>query len=137
MYSIDLNCDLAECNDEEALKRELNILPMLSSVNICCGFHSGKSEYIERIVDEAVQLNLNIGAHPSYPDRAGFGRRPMDIEANELKSLLRIQIEKIKTLCIQKGAQLSYVKPHGALYNKCMDDIDEAKVVIELMKEYE
>lgn len=136
MISIDINCDLGECNTPAELEKELEILPLLTSVNICCGFHSGKSEYIEQVVDKAIELGLQIGAHPSYPDRTGFGRRPMEIAPAELKNLLQIQIEKISGLCRTKGGQLSYVKPHGALYNKIMKDDSEAGLLVGLMKEY-
>jgi 5-oxoprolinase (ATP-hydrolysing) subunit A len=135
MYRIDINSDLGECNDEKGLKRELAILPLISSVNVCCGFHSGKLEFIEQVIEEAVRLGINIGAHPSYPDRAGFGRRAMDIASPELKNLLMIQIEKIRTLATKKGGKMTYVKAHGALYNKIMDDPSEAGLLVEVLKD--
>ncbi len=136
MFRIDINCDLGECNDEVGLDRELNILRLVSSVNVCCGFHSGKTKYIEKIIEEAVSLGLNIGAHPSYPDRRGFGRRPMEIVATELKNLLIIQIERIWSMVDSKGGKLTYVKPHGALYNKAVGEVEEAQVIVDAVKEF-
>ena len=128
--TIDINCDLGECNDETSLESELEILPLISSANICCGFHSGNSSMIEKVIKAAIEEKVSIGAHPSFPDRAGFGRREMEIEVTQLSGLIQIQLEKIQQICQTNGTKLKYVKPHGALYNMAMQSSNEAQAII-------
>ena len=129
--SIDINCDLGECNDQEGLDREIELLPLISSVNMSCGFHAGKMEFIERLIGLAVTSGLAVGVHPSYPDKSGFGRRPMQIVPSELKLLIQIQINKIGELLQPYGRSLSHIKPHGALYHAAMKGEDDAKSLID------
>lgn len=127
---IDFNSDLAEGmgNDEE-------ILPLISSVNVCCGLHAGGYKEMLKTLKKAKQYNLRIGAHPSFDDRANFGRTNENLSEEELQGLLAYQFGAIKQMCELVGVKLSYVKPHGALYNMACVDLKLAKnIAIEVAK---
>jgi len=127
---VDLNCDLGEgCTTDAA------IMPFISSANIACGFHAGGEETIRQTLLLAKQFNVAVGAHPSYPDRANFGRKEMELPIQEIKSLVIAQIELVKKLAEEIGLQLQHVKPHGALYNKAARDINIATIIAEAVKE--
>ena len=127
---IDLNCDMGESYGNYTVGQDLLLMPYISSCNIACGFHAGDPYHIERTIDAALEHGLRIGAHPSYPDLQGFGRRKMNIPHEELTSLIKYQISALKGLVESKGGTLTYVKPHGALYNSIAQDREEAAAVI-------
>jgi UPF0271 protein len=127
---VDLNCDLGEgCTTDAA------IMPFISSANIACGYHAGSEETIRETLLLAKQFNVAAGAHPSYPDRANFGRKEMELPIQEIKSMVIAQIELVKKLAEEIGLQLQHVKPHGALYNKAAKDIKIATAIAEAVKE--
>lgn len=134
MY-IDVNCDMGESYGNFQIGHDDDIMPYITSCNIACGFHGGDPYHIEKTIEKAIQYGLSIGAHPSYPDLAGFGRRYMAIPAHQLKSLIKYQVGALKSLVEYRGANLDYVKPHGALYNRMSVDVKEAQTVIEAIKE--
>jgi UPF0271 protein len=115
-----LNCDLGEDYGVWRMSVDDSILSFLDQANVSCGFHAGDPLSIERTVKQVIKQNLSIGAHPSYPDRLGFGRRHMAMEKRELIACIRYQIAAIRGVVGCFGGQLSYVKPHGALYNDLM-----------------
>jgi UPF0271 protein len=123
---VDLNCDLGEgCTTDEA------IMPYISSANIACGYHAGDVDTIKQTLALAKQNNVAIGAHPSYPDRANFGRKEMDLPIQEIKSLVSEQIRIVQSLAVAIGLSLHHVKPHGALYNKAAKDEATAIAIAE------
>ena len=127
---VDLNCDLGEgCTTDSA------IMPFISSANIACGYHAGNEEIIKQTVFLAKKFNVAIGAHPSYPDKANFGRKEMNLPLQEIKSIVIAQIELVKKLAEEIGLQLQHVKPHGALYNTAARDINIATIIAEAVKE--
>ena len=128
-YSVDINCDMGESYGRFVVGRDVDIFPYISSCNIACGFHGGDPVVIERTIDLAIKNGVRIGAHPSYPDLHGFGRRFMDIDLTDLQSIIRYQVAAIKGLVEIKGGQLKYVKPHGALYNRIATDENTATAV--------
>jgi len=130
MKSIDLNCDLAEGGKFDAV-----LMPLISSCNIACGGHFGSEETMEEAVKLALQNNINIGAHPSYPDPENFGRKSLNISTEELKKSLKIQVLKLKSIAERVGGKLHHVKPHGALYNDLVKDEAKAKLIIDLIEE--
>ncbi|AQS35267.1 putative lactam utilization protein B-like protein [Shewanella psychrophila] len=112
-YPIDLNADLGEGgHHDEAL------LQLITSANIACGGHTGDRTSMETTVKLALASGVNIGAHPSFPDRENFGRQSIDITDQELLTSLNQQIGSLKAVCSSLGAKLFHVKPHGALYNQ-------------------
>ena len=127
---IDLNCDMGESFGNYTFGQDQLMMPYLSSCNIACGFHGGDAYHIESTIDQALEHGLRIGAHPSYPDLQGFGRRKMFVPHVELTSMIKYQVSALKGLVESKGGVLSYVKPHGALYNSIAQDQEEAAAVI-------
>lgn len=131
---MDINCDMGESTGSTIVGQDELIMPYISSCNIACGFHGGDPVHIEKTIQFALKYNVRMGAHPSYPDLIGFGRRPMNIPKNELKSILRYQIAALKGMVESAGGVLSYVKPHGALYNTASKDKNESRIIIEAIQ---
>ena len=117
------------------LGNDEKVFPYLTSCNIACGFHAGDPLHMERTVDLALKHGVQIGAHPSYPDLNGFGRRKMHLPPDELRTLVKYQIAALKGMVESRGGKLSYVKPHGALYNSIAHDPAEALSVIQAIQE--
>jgi len=99
--------------------------------NIACGFHASDPHVMSRTIELAIQFDVMIGAHPGYPDLQGFGRRSMSFSEEEICELLIYQIGALKALCESKNAEISYVKPHGALYNDMMRDKSVFRAVVD------
>jgi len=133
--TVDLNCDLGESYGNDSLSLDHEIMPYISSCNIACGFHSGDPHTIKKTIDLAVANGVEIGAHPSYPDLQGFGRRYMEIEINELKSIIQYQISAIKGIATISHARLHHVKPHGALYNTAARNEEIASMIVDAVLE--
>ena len=131
---IDINCDMGESVGDQIIGQDEKLMPLITSCNIACGFYGGDDFHMRKTIDLALKHNVRIGAHPSYPDLEWFGRRPMDIEKSKLKRLLVTQIEILKGIVESSGGELSYVKPHGALYNKASKDNEESEAVIEAIQ---
>lgn len=129
--SIDLNCDMGESYGRYQIGNDDLVFPHITSTNVACGFHGGDPWHIEQTIQKAIQYQVQIGAHPGYPDLQGFGRRKMQVPAPELKSIVKYQVAAIKGLVESHGATLKYVKPHGALYNTMAKDAKEATTVVE------
>jgi UPF0271 protein len=128
---IDINCDLGESYGRFKVGQDDQIMPLITSCNIACGFHGGDPLTIQRTIELALKHEVQIGAHPSYPDLAGFGRRKMDLSPNELKSLMMYQISALKGMVEGLGGSLKHVKPHGALYNVMAVDESVARCIME------
>ncbi|WP_370390952.1 5-oxoprolinase subunit PxpA [uncultured Winogradskyella sp.] len=126
---IDINADVGE-----GLDNETAIMPYLSSCNISCGAHAGNEVAIAKTMALAVKNKVKIGAHPSYPDKKNFGRKPMALSHKELLDSLLRQLTFFKRLLKIHKVHLHHIKPHGALYNLAAIDRGVAQVVIELMK---
>lgn len=128
--TIDINCDMGESYGAYTIGNDAQVMQYITSCNIACGFHGGDPYQIEKTIDLALEKGVNIGAHPSYPDLGGFGRRFMAIPRHELSSIIKYQVCAIKALVESKGGQLSHVKPHGALYNRMAIDSAESDIVL-------
>ena len=126
---IDLNCDMGEGFQTDEL-----IMPFISSANIACGYHAGDSETIKETIQLAQKYGVAIGAHPSYPDKAGFGRRAMEMNINELHKIIVEQINLVKTIADSLGQQLKHIKPHGALYNASAINYSIASIIATAIK---
>jgi UPF0271 protein len=121
---IDLNADVGEgAGQDEAL------IPLVSSINVACGAHAGDEATIRRTIELAQAHDLAVGAHPGYPDRAGFGRGPVALEAAELRSSIVEQIRLVLSIARELGQRLVHVKPHGSLYNLAARDRSLAELV--------
>ena len=127
---IDLNADLGEMNTPEGWASDRAILEVVSSASIACGGHAGEADSMRRAVEAASEFGVRVGAHPSYPDREGFGRRSGFMRAGaELRSALERQVGALRDVA---GEGLAYIKPHGALYNDAVADGRLAKMLVEL-----
>ena len=120
MQPLQLNCDMGESFGAWTMGMDEAVMPHVHSANIACGFHASDPSTMRRTVALAVQHGVRIGAHPAYPDLVGFGRRSMACSAQEVEDLLLYQVGALDGICRAEGASLSYVKPHGALYNDMM-----------------
>lgn len=109
---VDLNCDMGEGMGNDAA-----IMPFISSANIACGFHAGDEATMQEAVALAIQHNVAMGAHPSYPDKENFGRKAMTLSMQEIYAMVFEQIGILDSIARKQGAKLHHVKPHGALYN--------------------
>ena len=134
MKTIDLNSDLGESYCAWAMGDDAAMIDIVSSANVACGFHAGDPAGILRTLKVAAGRGVAIGAHVSYPDIVGFGRRDMDIAAADLLADVVYQIGALQGLAATVGAKVSYVKPHGALYNRIAVDPVQGAAVIEAIR---
>ncbi len=132
MPSIDVNADLGESDDITDLERR--VLGSITSTSISCGAHAGSPAGIEATVRAAASHGVVIGAHPSFPDRQGAGRRPMQMTPGELTGSLVAQIGSLCELAQAAGASVRFVKPHGALYNQLADDAGLGATVVDAVR---
>jgi UPF0271 protein len=135
--TIDLNADVGEAFGIYATGWDEALLPLVSSVNIACGFHAGDPRVMQQTVARAAMLNLAIGAHPSYPDLVGFGRRFIDATPNEITCDVLYQIGALAAFCRATGGQLRHVKAHGALYNRAAVDEATAQAIVDAVHLYD
>ncbi|NMK50459.1 5-oxoprolinase subunit PxpA [Achromobacter sp. Bel] len=133
MARIDLNSDLGESLGAWTMGDDAAMLQLVSSANVACGFHGGDPAGILATLKGAVANGVAVGAHVSYPDLTGFGRRNMDVASADLIADVIYQIGALKGLAAAAGTQVSYVKPHGALYNTIAHDARQGNDVITAM----
>jgi UPF0271 protein len=126
---IDLNADIGESFGVYTLGHDELLLRSITSGSIACGFHAGDPSVIRRTVRAAVRAGVSIGAHPSFPDLAGFGRREMSLQAQEIADLVLYQVGAVAAIAKAEGLTLHHVKPHGALYNMSVRRSDIAEAV--------
>jgi len=131
---IDMNCDLGEGYGAFRVGNDAEIMPHITSANIACGFHAGDPVTMARTVSLAKKNNVAIGAHPSYPDIMGFGRREMQLSPEEVMSCTIYQIGALQGFAKAAGVSLQHVKPHGALYNTASEDEETSKGVVEAVR---
>lgn len=132
-----LNCDIGESFGAWTMGLDAEVMPHIDCANIACGFHAGDPSTMRRTVELAVQHGVRIGAHPAYPDLAGFGRRSLACSAQEVEDLLLYQIGALDGLCRAAGSRVGYVKPHGALYNDMMRQPGLLRAVLRAVRLYD
>jgi len=126
---VDFNCDMGEGFGMYKLGFDDEVIKYISSANIACGFHAGDPVWMRKTVELAQDNGVGIGAHPSYPDLVGFGRRNMNLSNDEVKADLIYQIGALQAFVRDK--KLQHVKPHGAMYNQAVNDERLARVICE------
>ncbi|WNM33891.1 5-oxoprolinase subunit PxpA [Streptomyces sp. Li-HN-5-11] len=131
MTSIDLNADLGEGFGRWRLTDDERLLSVVTSANVACGFHAGDAVTMRQVCELAAGRGVRIGAQVSYRDLAGFGRRAMDVPPAELAAEVAYQIGALEIFARAAGTRVSYVKPHGALYNRVVHDEEQAGAVVE------
>jgi len=129
---IDLNADLGEgAGSDEAL------LALVSSANIACGWHAGDASTMQQCVRWAIDNHVAIGAHPSFPDRANFGRSTMNLPPDEIVAGVLYQIGALAAIVKAEGGTLAHVKPHGALYNQAVKEPELAAAICEAVRRFD
>jgi UPF0271 protein len=122
---VDLNADLGEGVTDDAA-----LLAVVTSANVACGFHAGNAEVMRTVCETAAPRGVRIGAQVSYRDREGFGRRRTDVSAQVLTAQVAEQVGLLAEIAASCGTRVSYLKPHGALYNRVVDDDEQAVAVL-------
>lgn len=130
--AIDLNADLGEDESAAGIARDIEIMDIVSSCNIACGGHAGSPEVMRTILTAAKSRPIASGAHPSYPDRAGFGRKSIDISLMDLEASLTKQLHDITAIAADVGVSLTHIKPHGALYNDAQDHPELSTLLVQM-----
>lgn len=121
---IDINCDLGE-----GMSTDPQVIPLISSANVACGWHAGSPEIMRETVRLAKAAGVRIGAHPGFNDKENFGRTEMILSTSDIEELTRLQVKALADICAEEGAELQHVKPHGALYNMASKDIAMARAI--------
>lgn len=130
---IELSCDLGEAEEAEGIETERQIWPMIHAANVACGGHAGDEKLMRVAALFAREHEVVLGAHPSYPDRANFGRKSMSIPPAALRDSLVAQIAALRDIAAREGVPLQRVKAHGALYNEGHADDRVAEVIVAAM----
>mgnify|MGYP001157500944 FL=1 len=130
-----LNCDLGEWSGVGAAYNGEHVMPLIDQVNVACGIHAGSPVLMKETLIAARSNSVTVGAHPSYPDRDGFGRRSMELPAEELIAVLQYQVAALQGMARNLGMHVRYVKPHGALYTDMMADIQVRHAVMQAISE--
>jgi UPF0271 protein len=133
LKAIDLNSDVGESFGNYKLGLDEDVIPLISSANIACGYHAGDPAVMRRTVALARTHGVGLGAHPGLPDLVGFGRRNMDVTLEEIRDFVTYQIGALQAVAALQGARLQHVKPHGALYNMAVKTPEIWGAVAEVM----
>ncbi len=134
MTRIDLNCDMGESFGVYTLGFDQDAMPHVTSINVACGFHASDPMNMMKTVKLAKQLGVAVGAHPSFPDLVGFGRRVMASSLEEIKADVTYQVGALWGFCLAEGVKMQHVKAHGALYNVAERDVEVAAAIAEAIK---
>jgi UPF0271 protein len=137
MRTLDLNCDMGEGFGAWKMGDDAALLDHVTSANIACGFHAGDPGTIRRTVELALKKGVAVGAHPSLPDLQGFGRRRMNISAEEAYDMVLYQVGALAGFAVACGGKLAHVKPHGALYNMAAKDAQLAQAIARAVKNFD
>lgn len=133
--SIDLNCDMGESFGPWVMGQDTDVLPLVSSANIACGFHAGDPGTMRKTVAAAIGNGVSLGAHPGLPDLSGFGRRAMDITPQQAYDMVVVQVGAMAATAASQGARLHHVKAHGALYNMAVRDLGLARALAQAVRD--
>ncbi len=134
---IDLNADLGESPERWESGEDVALLRVVTSANVCCGAYAGDDELIAATAAACVERDVAMGAQVGYPDRDGFGRVPMDMEQAALREEVSGQIAHLAGLAKPAGGRVTYVKPHGALYNTIVHHEEQAAAVVDAVRSYD
>jgi len=137
MPRIDLNCDMGESFGAWTMGNDEAVLAYVSSANIACGYHAGDPRTMRRTVSAALARGVAVGAHPGFPDLAGFGRRPMSLSHDEIYEAVLYQVGALAGFARAAGGRLRFVKPHGALYNMAARDRALADAIVAAVVDFD
>ena len=126
---ININCDLGEKSKHHSNKYDPDLLEIVNSANVACGFHAGDDESMKQVVEISKKNGVSIGAHPSFNDPENFGRQRMNLSSNEIKKLIFDQYEILQKIAANYDTIVTHIKPHGALNNMACEDIELANIL--------
>ncbi len=132
---ININCDLGEKSKHHSNKYDPDLLEIVNSANVACGYHAGDEETMNQVVKISKKNGVSIGAHPSFNDPDNFGRERMNLSSSEIKKLIIDQYEILQKIALEHGENVSHMKPHGALNNMACEDIELATVLAKTIKD--
>ena len=132
---ININCDLGEKSKHHSNKYDPDLLEIVNSANVACGYHAGDEETMNQVVKISKNNGVSIGAHPSFKDPENFGRERMNLSESEIKKLIIDQYEILQKIALKYGEIVSHVKPHGALNNMACEDIELATILAKTIKD--
>ena len=132
---ININCDLGEKSKHHSNKYDPDLLEIVNSANVACGYHAGDEETMRQVIQISKNNGVSIGAHPSFNDPENFGRERMNLSEIEIKKLIIDQYEILQKIAVTCGENVSHIKPHGALNNMACEDIELAMILAKTIKE--
>ena len=132
---ININCDLGEKSKHHSNKNDPNLLEIVNSANVACGYHAGDDDSMKQVVQISKKNGVSIGAHPSFKDPENFGRKRMNLQPNEVRQLIIDQYEILQKIAQDHGENVTHIKPHGALNNMACEDIDLATTLAKTINE--
>ena len=131
---ININCDLGEKSKHHSNKHDPDLLKIVNSANIACGYHAGDKETMNKVVEISKKNGVSIGAHPSFNDPENFGRERMNLSSSEIEKLIIDKYEILQTISSNHGENVTHIKPHGALNNMACEDINLATILAKVIK---
>jgi len=132
---ININCDLGEKSKFHSTENDPDLLNIVNSANIACGYHAGDEPTMNKIIDISIKNDVSIGAHPSFNDPDNFGRKRMNLNSSEVRKLIFDQYEILQTVASKYSENVTHIKPHGALNNMACEDIDLATTIAKAINE--
>ena len=133
---LNLNADLGESFGPWVMGDDTNLLDVVNSANLACGFHAGDPMVMIKTIERALSSSVSIGAHPGFDDLQGFGRRPMSLPDAELYALIQYQLAALDGISRCRGLTMTHVKPHGALNNMACEDANMAMIIVDAVKHF-
>lgn len=137
MYKVDLNSDLGESFGRYTLGMDSEVIPLITSANVACGYHASDPVVMRKTIAMAKDAGIRVGAHPGFPDLMGFGRRNMVISPDEAYAYTMYQLGAISAFLGAAGMKMQHVKPHGAFYNMAAKDYTLAKAICEAVRDFD
>ena len=132
-----LNCDFGETSVHHSAENDCELMQLINTANIACGFHAGDEKTMKKTVDLAIKNHISIGAHPSFADKENFGRKRINLTKNEIKKLILDQIQILSEISESRGLSLTHVKPHGALNNMACENYELSFTIGQTIKEFD
>jgi len=131
---ININCDLGEKSKHHSNKYDPDLLEIVNSANVACGYHAGDEETMNQVIKISKKNGVSIGAHPSFNDPENFGRERINLNSSEIAELIMDQYEILQKIAVNHGENVSHIKPHGALNNMACEDIELATTLAKTIK---
>ena len=132
---ININCDLGEKSKHHSNKHDPDLLKIVNSANVACGYHAGDEETMNQVVEISKKNGVSIGAHPSFNDPENFGRERINLSSSEIRKLVIDQYEILQNIAVEHGENVTHIKPHGALNNMACEDIELSTTLAKSIKE--